>query len=777
MNSLASADPHAPVLAGIRVVILNPDLAGCWVGMLLSDLGAEVVRWGRRSHPTPERLRAVLGRGQTDLELTEPGLARNPLTELARHADIVIGEATEISLDAKEISLLRQSENRKLIHLTLPAFGPEDRAGDSPALEPLINCAGGVFQKPLGGPVLHDIPIASVMASLFGANALLAALFARARTGDGQTLTVRRSESGLFSQVLTFLIRTGVPRAFLPLKMAATPFMGVFPCADGRFIYLHITLPNHASRMLGILKENGFADSAQALRDCISPETLKDPSQVKSIPEARAIRERFRTIFRSKPAAFWESLLGDELCCVMVRTAPEWLAEAERSNMTDACRVEDPEFGPLLCPGPATEIDGSAWKAAPRRSLKDSKAIAERWAAAPAVLCAPVEASRTPSPGGPPLSGLRVLDMSRVIAGPCAGRMLAELGADVTIVQSPGQLDWALSFHLVFNAGKRSLALDLNGLEGKQRLERLLAHLRPDVLVQNYRSLDVARAVGIHPADLRRRHPDLVNVHLNAYGHRGPWQKKPGFEQVIQAVTGLQLLYGRNKPRLYPAPVLDIASGLLGSLAALTGLLRRQRDGKGCDTSTHMTSASIMFQSASLGGDGDVSPAIANRLIFTRDGNACLAGPPELLERFLRQERLEGPLGRVRLALIGIDALRQRLRKARLESCMGVVPLLDPKRLTRTESKKSPLPLACRRAFPGLRRRLLFVRFPLLFSGTPTAEIPPPPMVGQHSQEILKAIGDPGAGVVVPYPEAKAYPLWLIDLVRWGYYAWRSGSL
>ncbi|NMB75735.1 MAG: hypothetical protein GYA21_11480 [Myxococcales bacterium] len=776
-HPVPATNPSAPVLADLRVLLLEPDLAGCLVGLLLSDLGADVVRWGRSRWLGSDKLRAVLGRGQTDLEAMDPTTTRDSLLELVERADVAIGEAGSPSLGPQDFAALRRAKNPGLIHLDLPAFGPEDRVEDTPAWESLVNCAGGVFQKPLGRAVLHDIPIASVMAGLFGANALLAALYARARTGHGQDLQVCRSDSGLFSQVLTFLIRTGVPRAFLPLKMAATPFMGSFPCADGRFIYLHITLPNHAARMLRILEHSGFADQARALRRVLSTETLKDPSQVKSVPEARAIRERFRATFRLRPAAHWEALLGEELCCVMVRTTPEWLAEAERTGMSDACRVEDPEFGQLLCPGPALAIDGIDWAARPRRLAQDTREIARRWSAPRSVPQPTAGTPPAPAPGAPPLSGLRVLDMSRVIAGPCAGRMLAELGAEVTIVQSPEQLDWALSFHLVFNAGKRSLALDLASAEGKRRLERLLETVRPDVLVQNFRSLDVARAVGIHPADLRRRLPDLVNIHLNAYGHRGPWQKKPGFEQVIQAVTGMQVLYGKGRPRLYPAPVIDIGSGLLGALAALAGLLRRQRDGSGCDTSTHMTSAAVMFQANTLATDIKAGSAVATRLALTRNGSVCLAGPEDDLRRFLRQAGFDGPSARVRFALSSLASLRKRLRQANLADRVGVVPLLDPRRLTRREPRTGPLPLACRRAYPGVERPLLFLRFPMHLQHTPCVEVRPPPMVGQHGRQILEALGETSAATEVPYPTPKPYPLWLLDLIRWGYYAWRSGSL
>lgn len=766
-----------PALAGLRALLLEPDLAGCLVGMLLADLGADVVRWGRSRWLGSDRLRAILGRGQTDLESSEPAAQRASLLALAGRADVVIGKGTAPALGPQDFAALRRAENPGLIHLDLPAFGPADLAEDTPGWESLVNCAGGVFQKPLGRAVLHDIPIASVMAGLFGANALLAALYARARTGRGQDLLVRRSDSGLFSQVLTFLIRTGVPRAFLPLKMAATPFMGSFLCADGRYIYLHITLPNHAARMLRILEENQLATEVAKLRSVLSPETMKDPSQVKSVPEARAIRECFRATFRMRPASHWEALLGEELCCVMVRTTPEWLAEAERAGMSDACRLDDPEFGSVLCPGPALAIDGTEWAARPRRLARDAHPIAERWGTPRPATRPATRPQAALADGAPPLAGLRVLDMSRVIAGPCAGRMLAELGAEVTIVQSPEQLDWALSFHLVFNAGKRSLALDLNRMEGKRRLERLFEAACPDVLIQNFRSLDVARAVGIHPADLRRRHPKLVNIHLNAYGHHGPWQKKPGFEQVIQAVTGMQVLYGRDRPRLYPAPVIDIGSGLLGSLAALAGLLLRQRDGTGCDTSTHMTSAAVMFQATTLAAGDKAGNTISTRLALTRDGTLCLAGPEDDLRRFLRQANLDGPAARVRLGLMGVLSLRNRLRQAGLADRVGVVPLLDTRRLTRREPRSGPLPLACRRTYPGIERPLLFLRFPMQLQQTPCVEVRPPPMVGQHGRQILEALGETGAATEVPYPAPKPYPLWLLDLIRWGYYAWRSGSL
>jgi len=166
-------------------------------------------------------------------------------------------------------------------------------------------------------------------------------------------VSVARYHAALFAQILQVLGKTGVPRGFLPLKMVGTPFMRAWRCKDGRYAYLHITLPAHAARVLDVLDGLGHGAYVRELRAILSPATLRDPSQVGSIDEARRIRAVYERIFLERTADDWERVLGSQLCCIKVRTADEWVRDSLEAGMDDAARVDDPVFGDLMGPGPA----------------------------------------------------------------------------------------------------------------------------------------------------------------------------------------------------------------------------------------------------------------------------------------------------------------------------------------------------------------------------------------------------------------------------------------
>lgn len=181
--------------------------------------------------------------------------------------------------------------------------------------------------------------------------------------------------------------------------------------------------------------------------------------------------------------------------------------------------------------------------------------------------------------GGRPLSGVRVLDLTRVIAGPVCGRTLASYGAEVMLVTSPHLPNMA---RLVMDTGlgKLSASLDLRRADDAGRLAQLLR--RCDVFCQSYRPGALARH-GLAPDDVARLRPGIVYVTLSAYGHTGPWHERRGFETLIQAATGMAheqgLGAGLDRPEHLPAQVVDHGTGYLAAFGALIALARRAREG------------------------------------------------------------------------------------------------------------------------------------------------------------------------------------------------------
>jgi crotonobetainyl-CoA:carnitine CoA-transferase CaiB-like acyl-CoA transferase len=183
-----------------------------------------------------------------------------------------------------------------------------------------------------------------------------------------------------------------------------------------------------------------------------------------------------------------------------------------------------------------------------------------------------------PLPVGPrPLSGLRVLDMTRILAGPTAARTLAEHGADVLRIGAE-RLPDNESMRQDTGHGKRSAELDLMTAEGLATLRELTAGA--DVFSQGYRPGAFDR-LGLSPEELAALRPGLVYVSLSAFGHVGPWRERRGFDSVVQAATGLSEAdsVGSETPVFLPANPLDYTTGYLAAFGALVALQRRAEEG------------------------------------------------------------------------------------------------------------------------------------------------------------------------------------------------------
>ena len=800
------ASSEGGVLAGLRVLEIGGRIATPLAGMFLAEHGAEVVRLidPADSEKTGDSiLAAMLARGKTEASLDcRAPEGRASLRRLLLQADVVLGAEALGGMTDVAPETIRREGNPGLVSATVSSFPDGDPRAELPDHEALAAAAGFIYQKPIGKPVFHEMLLGSVISGIMAANGVIAALFARLETGRGQHVATDLFSSNLFTQMLSIFIKSGVPRGFLPLKMVATPFMSSWRCADGRYVYLHITLPAHNLRMMELLSANGYEEKFNELQKILSPETVRDPSQVGSISEAKKIRRFYEGIFLSRTADEWEELLGRELCCIKIRTIDEWVTDSQAAGMSDARTVDDPIFGPLTVPG----ASGSSSTLPPivrARTVAaegELAAVLARWSADPR----PTEIDpRAPVPNHP-LSGVRVFDMSRIIAGPCAARALAELGADVLSVQSENNLDWALSFHLLFNAGKRSVTLDMNSEEGKRTLWAIMDDFQPDVFVQNYRNLELAEEIGVHPEAVRQRFPETVYLHLNAYGNEGDWKVRPGFEQVVQAVSGIQMSYGGGeRPKLMPTPAIDIGTGLLGAFNALLGLYHRRRTGEGSFVATHLTRVSVLFQLESIAAtqrgrclaatsgsspEAEREKRIAAGLVRIRGGRACLAGRYGDLVRWARSEgllkRLTGGEPPPNKLIAALEPGLRRRRLLDLEQALGARSadaVGGIVRLPRIGELFEPGPNGAapliKRDYAGSPKQLAFVPAPLSLSLTPVCLIEPPPLRGTHTREVLARVGvevSDGAGVV-PYPPDKPLIPWLIGVIRWGYFAWRSG--
>ncbi len=209
-----------------------------------------------------------------------------------------------------------------------------------------------------------------------------------------------------------------------------------------------------------------------------------------------------------------------------------------------------------------------------------------------------------------PLDGLVVADFSRVLAGPFASMMLADLGARVIKVERPDGgddsrgygpfLDGRSLYFARVNRGKESVALDLKDPADLEVARRLAA--RADVLVENYRPGVMGR-LGLGPGELLEANPRLVYCSISGFGHTGPWSQRPAYDAVVQGMSGIMAITGAEggHPVKPGAPVADLSAGLYAFGGITSALLGRERTGRGCHLDVAMYDATVsLLEGAAL---------------------------------------------------------------------------------------------------------------------------------------------------------------------------------
>jgi crotonobetainyl-CoA:carnitine CoA-transferase CaiB-like acyl-CoA transferase len=250
-------------------------------------------------------------------------------------------------------------------------------------------------------------------------------------------------------------------------------------------------------------------------------------------------------------------------------------ADAERAML--AWRALDFEQAAADAGLVATALRGfEAWDAseAGRAIARQPLLTIERVGDAAPLALPPLSAAQRP------LEGVRVLDLTRILAGPVGGRALAAYGADVMLVNSPRLPN--IEAIADTSRGKRSAHVDLKTAPGRETMGRLLQDSH--VFVQGYRP-GALEALGCGVTELAARRPGLVYVSLSAYGTQGPWAARRGFDSLVQTAMGFNRAeaqgFGEDKPRPLPMQILDEASGYLMAFGASAALRRQQREG-GC---------------------------------------------------------------------------------------------------------------------------------------------------------------------------------------------------
>lgn len=590
-------------LAGTRVVSLGQHIAAPVTAALLADQGAHVTHVEPADGPRWTWAASAAWQAGDEARRYDLGVRtdRESLRSLIEGADVVVedqrpGDLAEFGFDPDAMLTAKP----ELVYCSIPNFGGEDPRS-AYGWEAVVAAATATYRPPRDDadapPATTPIPISSMFAAFAAATAVVAALLARERDGVGQHVEVSRYDA-TFSAMGSFALPTIDGED--PLRSSDIWGKGLYRCEDGRYVQICTANPRFLAR---------FATAAG--RDDWRAAGYLDRARLAADPALLAsLRTELTELFCTRPAAAWEALVPD-LPVTMVRDLHEWShSDVARSGGHVRHAAGAPE---VLRPGPAVEVHQLASNTVPATRASGD-----------------VESPASVSTRAP-LTGYRVLDLSQVLAGPVAGRVLAEYGADVIKVNDPEDAPSGTRYHHDVNRGKRTVLLDLTDDGEAAQVRELVAGA--DVFIHNF-AAGVAERLGIGAEALLAGRPELVYAWVTAFGTHGPWAGKRGYEVSAQAVTGmLAQMEHAGVPRSQPFLINDYGTGMLTAFGVLAGLYQRRRSGRGCRVDTSLARTATTLLSAQLAVDDPDAgtrprewPEPPSRLLRASDGWVVVVG-------------------------------------------------------------------------------------------------------------------------------------------------------
>jgi crotonobetainyl-CoA:carnitine CoA-transferase CaiB-like acyl-CoA transferase len=629
-------------MAGVRVLNLGGAWAGRIAALLLAEQGADaidLVRPGRPAHPADAFVDRAKRLVEVDLKSAE---GRKRALALAVEADIVIdnmraGAADRLGLGYAALT----DDNPGLIYVALPGFASGDALADAPAWEGVIAARTGVFTdipplaRVIGGkPVYTAIPMASAYGGVHGALAGVLGLLHRRRTGAGQRIEVPLADAVMSAMALLAADIEGQPTRYnMPpieatmlevagpilrdladhlapahvariagyLKKFRLPLFADYRCQDGRRLFVNATDHVHQTRAClevlglydrliaeGLVAGNPYADSGPG-------DNLNDARSM-SLAARERMAEAMAAKLATRPARDWEmAFRAAGVPATVVQTSAEWLAHPPLREAGVTADLDDPERGIVRQPGRFVTVAGAGAASpplVPRQSLSGEARWREGAAKAPS--------ANSGDPAGPVLAGVRVLDLSNVVAGPAAGRTLAELGADVIRIDPPAPQAgprMTMWFGIDVNQGKRAVVLDLKSAQGRDAFARIAAHA--DVVLHNF--LDrTARSLGLAHDQLAAIRPDIVSCQISAWGGAdgGALKDDPAFDPTLQSASGITARYGSpDSPVIHAvASCVDYITGFTAALGIVQALIARDAGHGGAHVRTSLAMGAQLVQ-------------------------------------------------------------------------------------------------------------------------------------------------------------------------------------
>lgn len=627
-------------LNGVKVIDFGQYIAGPAVAMILADLGATVIHIDPPSGPLWDSpANAVLNRNKHCLQLDlKSAQGLQDAKALIANADILIenfrpGVMQRLGLDFTEL----RRQRPELITLSIPGFASNDELRrDWRAFESIIASASGVFtdmgqNRVLMGinPSFSPLPLASSYGTMLAVSAVVLALQARQRSGLGDEIEVPLASAVMEGLSYNSIKIDGYPLRYktlrekeierrraenLPMNLSyedlqeyLDPFYRTYECADGRKFYA--VCPSHRSHAKRCLQAMGLYEEMLAaglpkVEDPYLPiaQWEGDASLgVYPLPAhwAQRISARMKEVFLTKTAAEWEKIFGEgQFPGAPHRSTQEWLHDEHANTAGLVVEVDDPQYGRMKQPGAITWLEDSAalmLAPSPRRSVSVTEALATLAECAPVALPAPSEKAV----GW--LDGVRILDLTNVIAGPHSASFLGRFGAEVIKLDPaiPNYDPWnTVVFGMSSARGKQSILVDLNQADGREVFNTLVRSV--DVIVMNAPDRQLA-PLGLDEASLQAVNPGVIFCQLDCFGgpRRGPRTDYLGYDDLIQATTGIMLRFGggMQTPEEHAhVGTIDVMCGFAAALGVAAALYRKAATGQVSRARTSLASLGNLVQ-------------------------------------------------------------------------------------------------------------------------------------------------------------------------------------
>jgi crotonobetainyl-CoA:carnitine CoA-transferase CaiB-like acyl-CoA transferase len=607
---------------GVRVVELCSGVAGPLAGMLLGDLGADVVKL-ERAPGDPDRGTPafhVLNRSKRSVAFAHEGEA----AQLAARADVLlIDRAMARSRGGKLTAARLTKAAPRLIHCSLSGFGEHGDLADLPPDDGLAAAATAISALQWshgGGPIYLRTPLTAYACGMTAVLAVGAALHARAAgiTPGGQAIATSQIAAGLLFQSGTYVVGEHHQGSIVQMAndpRGALPSYGFYRASDDWLF-------------VGALTEAFWVKLCTAIDrlDLLAhPELQVTPMAFVTPGRRPIVRAALDEVFATRTRVEWLRILAENdvpSAPVLDRTA--YLADEQSQAAGMVARVDDPLLGATLQPGLALRFaatPGRIQRPAPRFD-EHGEEVRREWAEHAAAQ-APDERPDAPPQHDPrsrprswsddpdhprrraraglgpaPLDGVRVVSLATFIAGALCPMLLADLGAEVIKLEpldgDPFRVGTTYGF-LGWNRGTRSLALDLRRAEGREILLELVR--RADALVENFRPGVLAR-LGIDGAALQAANPRLIHTSITGYGRVGPLAERPCFDPIIQARSGLVRAQGGEEPVFHQIAYTDYSTATLAAFATVAALVARAADldHRGQRVETSLLAAGFVMQ-------------------------------------------------------------------------------------------------------------------------------------------------------------------------------------